>query len=87
MRHSLLVYEDMKIVQKHFMLAIIFCILLCDVRIGFIFKHFVMCNASVLGDDFFSVNSGKTGENRQEGPKLLSPITLDFFMIIQCKMM
>ena len=73
----------MKFVQKRFMFAIIFCTLLCDVRIGFLFKYFVMCNASVLGDDFFSVNSRKTGENRQEGPKLLSPITLDFFMIIQ----
>jgi hypothetical protein len=87
MQQSLLVYEDMKILQKHFMLAIIFGIILCDGRIGFIFKYFVMCNAYVLGDDFFSGNSGKTGENRQEGPNLLSPITLDFSMIIQYKMM
>jgi hypothetical protein len=65
------------------MLAIIFCLLLCNVRIGFIFKYFVICYTSVLGDDFIFENSKKTYRNLQEGPKLLRPIARDFFMIIQ----
>jgi hypothetical protein len=78
-----LVYEDMKVLQKHVMLAIIFWIKLCDDRIGFIFKYFVICDTPVLGDDFIFGNSKKTPRNLQEGPKLLSYITQDFFMIIQ----
>jgi hypothetical protein len=73
----------MKVSQKHFMLAIIFCIKLCDVRIGFIFKHFVICDTPVLGDDFILGNSIKTHRNLQEGPQLLRHITQGFFMIIQ----
>jgi hypothetical protein len=42
----------MKVLQKHSLLAIIFCILFCDVRIGLIFKNFVLCDTPVLGDDF-----------------------------------
>jgi hypothetical protein len=73
----------MKVLQKHVMLAVIFCILFCDVRIGLIFKYFVICDTHVLGDDFIWGNSKKTYRNLQEGPKSLRPITLDFFMIIQ----
>ncbi len=65
------------------MLAIIFCILFSDVRIGRIFKYFVICHTLVLGDDFILGNSKKTYRNHQEGPKSLRPITRDFFMIIQ----
>ncbi len=35
------------------MLAIIFCILLCDDRIGFVFKYFVIRDTPVLGDTLF----------------------------------
>jgi hypothetical protein len=42
----------MKVFQKHVMLAIIFCILLFDDRIGLIFKYFVICDNPVFGDDF-----------------------------------
>jgi hypothetical protein len=73
----------MKVLQKHLMLDIIFCLLLCDVRIGFIFKYFVICDAPVVGDDFILENSEKTYRNPQEGPKLQRHITRDFFMIIQ----
>jgi hypothetical protein len=73
----------MEVLQKHVMLDIIFGILLCDVRIGFIFKYFVICHTPVLGDDFILGNSKKTPRNLQEGPQLLRHITLDFFMIIQ----
>jgi hypothetical protein len=73
----------MKVLQKHVMLAIIFCILLCDVRIGLIFKYFVICDTPVLGDEFILGNSKKTHRNLQEGPKLLMPITRDFSMLIQ----
>ncbi len=52
------------------MLGIIFSILLCDARIGFIFKYFVICDTPVLGDDFILENSEKTYRNLQEGPKL-----------------
>ncbi len=38
LQHSSLVYEDMKVLQKHVMCAIIFLFYLCDVRIGVIFK-------------------------------------------------
>ncbi len=51
--------------------------------IGFLFKYFEICGISVLGDDFISGNSGKVEKNLQEGPNLVRPITLDFFMIIQ----
>jgi hypothetical protein len=71
----------MKVLQKHVMLAIIFCILLFDDRIGLIFKYYVIYNTPVLGDDFILGNSKKTYRNLQEGPKLLKPITRDFFMI------
>ncbi len=60
----------MKVLQKHVMLDIIFCIFLCDVRIGFIFKYFVICDTPVSGDDFIFENSEKTYEKLQEGPKL-----------------
>jgi len=60
----------MKVFQKHVMLDIIFGILLCDVRIGFIFKYFVICHTPVLDDDFILENSRKTYRNLQEGPKL-----------------
>jgi hypothetical protein len=40
----------MTVLQKHVMLAIIFCISLCDVRIGFIFKYFVICDDFILGN-------------------------------------
>jgi hypothetical protein len=83
MEHSSLVYEDMKVLQKHIMLATIFCILLCDVKIGFIFKYFVISDTPVFGDDFILENSKKTYRNLQEEPKLLRPIARDFFMIIQ----
>jgi hypothetical protein len=73
----------MKVLQKHALLAIIFCILFCDVRIGLIFKYFVLCDTPVLGDDFILGNSKKTYRNLLEEPKSLRPITLDFFMIIQ----
>jgi hypothetical protein len=73
----------MKVLQKHVMLALIFCIFLCAVRIGLIFNYFVICDTSVLGDDFILGNSKKTYKNIQEGPKLLRPITRDFLMIIQ----
>jgi hypothetical protein len=63
----------MKVLQKHVLLAIIFCISLCDVRIGLIFKYFVICDTSVLGDDFILGNSKKTHRKLQEGPKLLGP--------------
>jgi hypothetical protein len=43
----------------------------------------VICDTPVLGDDFILGNSKKTPRNLQEGPKLLRPITQDFFMIIQ----
>ena len=82
MRHSSLVYEDIKVIQKHVMLAIFFCIQLCDVKIGLIFTYFVICHTSVLGDDFISGNLGKVVKNLQEGLNLQRPITLDFFMII-----
>jgi hypothetical protein len=82
MRHSSLDYKDIKVVQKHVMLAIIFCIQLCDVKIGLIFKYFVICQTSVLGDDFISGNLGKVVKYVQEGANLQRPITLDFFMII-----
>ena len=65
------------------MLAIIFCILLCNVRIGFIFKYFVICDTPVLGDDFIFGKAEKVGKKLQEGVNLLKPITPDFFMIIQ----
>ena len=52
----------MKVLQKHVMLAIIFCILLCDVRIRFIFKYFVICDTPVLGDDLIFGNSKKPTE-------------------------
>jgi hypothetical protein len=58
----------MTVLQKHVMLAIIFCILLCNVRIGFIFKYFVICDTPVLSDDFIFENSKKTYRNLQEGP-------------------
>jgi hypothetical protein len=73
----------MKVLQKHVMLAIIYCILFSDVRIGLIFKYFVICDTPVLGDEFILGNSKKTYRNLQEGPKSLRPITRDFFMIIQ----
>jgi hypothetical protein len=69
-QHSWLVYEDMEVLQKHVMLDIIFCILFCDVRIGFIFKYFVIWDSPDLGDDFILENSKKTYRNLQEGPKL-----------------
>ena len=77
--HSSLDYKDIKVVQKHVMLAIIFCIQLFDVKIGLIFKYFVICQTSVLGDDFIS---GKVVKYLQERANLQRPITLDFFMII-----
>jgi hypothetical protein len=52
----------MKVLQKHVMLALIFCIFLCAVRIGLIFKYFVICDTSVLGDDFILGNSKKPTE-------------------------
>ncbi len=73
----------MKVLQKHVMLATIFWIELCDVRIGFIFKYSGICDTPVLGDDFILGNSKKNPRNLQEGPKLLRRITQDFFMIIQ----
>jgi hypothetical protein len=56
----------MKVLQKHVLLAIIFCILLCDVRIGLIFKYFVICETPGLGDDFILGNSKK---NLQKSPR------------------
>jgi hypothetical protein len=47
------------------MLDIIFCILLCDDRIGLIFKYFVIFDTPVLGDDFNLENSKK---NLQKSP-------------------
>jgi hypothetical protein len=73
----------MKVLQKKVMLAKIFSILFSDVRIGLIFKYFVICDTPVLGDDFILGNSKKTYRNLQEGSKSLRPITRDFFMIIQ----
>jgi hypothetical protein len=69
-QHGWLVYEDMEVLQKHVMLDIIFCILFCDVRLGFIFKYFVIWYTPVLGDDFIFENSKKTYRDLQEGPKL-----------------
>jgi hypothetical protein len=83
LQHSLLVCEDMKFLQKDVMLALILCIQFCDVRIGFIFKYFVIRDTPVLGDDFILGNSEKANRNLQEGPNLLSPITLDIVIIIQ----
>ena len=83
MRHSSHDYKNIKVVQKNVMLAIIFFIQLCDVKIGLIFKYFVICQTSVLGDDFILGNSGKVEKNLQEGPNLQRCITQDFFMIIQ----
>ncbi len=48
------------------MLAIIFCILFSDVRIGLIFKYFVICDTPGLGDDFILGNSKK---NLQKSPR------------------
>jgi hypothetical protein len=70
LRHSSVVYEDMKVLQKHLILAIIFCLLLCDVRIGLTFKYFVICDTPVLGDAFIFGNSQKNPRNLQEGLKL-----------------
>jgi hypothetical protein len=87
LQHSSLVYEDMKVLQKHVMLAIFFCLKLCDVRIGFIFKYFVICATPVLGDTLFWEIPKKKPRNLQEGTKLLRHITQDFFMIIQNRRM
>jgi hypothetical protein len=73
----------MKFLQKDVMLALILCIQFCDVRIGFIFKYFGIRDTPVLGDDFILGNSEKANRNLQEGPNLLSPITLDIVIIIQ----
>jgi hypothetical protein len=73
----------MNVLQKHIMLATIFCILLCDVKIGFIFKYFLISDTPVFGDDFIFEKSKKTYRNLLEGPKLLRPIAQDFLMIIQ----
>ncbi len=51
--------------------------------IEFIFKYFVISDTPVLGDDFILENYKKAYTNLQEEPKLLRPIALDFFMIIQ----
>ena len=83
LQHSLLVCEDMKFLQKDVMLALILCIQFCDVGIGLIFTYFVIRDTPVLGDDFIFGNSQKANRNLQEGPNLLSSITLDIVIIIQ----
>ena len=57
LQHSSLVYEDMKFLQKHDILVLIFCIYLCDVRTRFIFDYFVISVTLVLGDDISFGNS------------------------------
>jgi hypothetical protein len=79
LQHSLLVCEDMKFLQKDVMLALILCIQFCDVGIA----YFVIRDTPVLGDDFIFGNSQKANRNLQEGPNLLSSITLDIVIIIQ----
>jgi hypothetical protein len=49
---------------------------------GFIFKYFVICDTTVIGDDFIFGNSTKTPRNLREEPKLLTHIARDFFMKI-----
>jgi hypothetical protein len=83
LQHSLPVCEDMKFLQKDVMLALILCIQFCDVGIGLIFTYFVIRDTPVLGDDFIFGNSQKANRNLQEGPNLLSSITLDIVIIIQ----
>jgi hypothetical protein len=73
----------MKFLQKDVMLALILCIQFCDVGIGLTFTYFVIRDTPVLGDDFIFGNSQKANRNLQEGPNLLSSITLDIVIIIQ----
>jgi hypothetical protein len=75
----------MKFLQKDVMLALILCIQFCDVGIGLTFTYFVIRDTPVLGDDFIFGNSQKANRNLQEGPNLLSSITLDIVIIIQNK--
>ena len=75
----------MKFLQKDVMLALILCIQFCDVGIGLTFTYFVIRDTPVLRDDFIFGNSQKANRNLQEGPNLLSSITLDIVIIIQNK--
>ncbi len=79
---SRLIFKIIKFFTKHYILCLIFSVLIFEVKLGFIQHVWKIQSFSVLGDDITFEKSKKVVENLQEGVKILSTITGNISMII-----